>query len=387
MPTRFMKLSPICKKWSVSVMKTDNLVGPDPELFSYMTFKDLMDNPVEFEWVIEGMILKGDSNLIHAPGGVGKSMLALYLALYLAAHGTDPKNPFNTIFGRFPVPKARATLFIQAENSTAAMHQRIKAMTTGNPPLKNGLSRVFILSQYADTTITGKRFSDSEFCDSVVEFIKGIEEEVGTKIDLLIIDPLISYLDGNENDSVETRATLDGISRIASQAKCTPIVIHHANKTGKEYRGSTAINDWTRNRISLKQVEVTKPDTNKKTDSLIPKLKKTKLIEVTHEKCNNFEFFDSFLLEMGSDLNFRVAEKQLSEKDIKNCKQVVQVLKDLGAYAESQNALAKAYAEAFNISESTAKRNIKNTENAGYICKETTVKDGKKNCVYSLPKK
>ncbi len=365
-------------------MTRNKLPAHDRGSFSFMTFKEILENPVDQEWIIEGLIMKGDATLIHAPGGVGKSMLGLYIALHLAAHGTDPKNPLNTIFGRFPVPKARAFLITQAENSTAAMHHRSKAMTTGNPTLKNGLSRVFIFSQYGDTTITGKRFSDPEFCDFVVEYIKDIEKG-GVKIDLWIIDPLISYLDGNENDSVETRATLDGISRIASQAKCTPIVIHHANKSGKEYRGSTAINDWARNRISLTPVEETTPDTKQKTGSLIPKLKTTTLIKVTHEKCNNFEFFDSFLLEMGSDLNFRLVEKQLSEKDINNCDQVVQALKKLGGHAGSQNVLAKAHTDLFNSSAKTAKRHIKNAEQAGYICKQPTVKNGKETYVYSLP--
>ncbi len=367
-------------------MQKSNPPANDRDSFSCVTCKDILDKQIELEYIIEGLILKGDLNLIHAPGGLGKSMLALHIALHLAAHGTDPKNPLGTIFGRFPVPKARTSLFIQAENSTAAMNHRIQAMTTGNPTLKNGLSKVLVLSQYEDTTITGKRFSDPEFCNFVVEHIKEIEEG-GIKIDLLIIDPLISYLDGNENDSVQTRATLDGISRIAGQAKVTPVLIHHANKGGKEYRGSTAINDWTRNRISLTPVEGTKPVSKQKSESLIPKLKKSKLIKVTHEKCNNFELFDSFLLEMGSDLNFRLAEKQLSEKDIENCEQVVQVLKDLGGSAGSQNVLAKAYGEAVDSSEATAKRHIKDAEKAGYICKESTVKDGKETYVYSLRKK
>ena len=99
------------------------------------------------------------------------------------------------------------------------------------------------------------------------------------------------------------------------------------------------------------------------------------------------ESFDSFLLEMGSDLNFRLAEKQLSEKDIKNCDQVVQILKKLGGHADSQNALAKAYTDAFEVSDATAKRHINNAEQAGYICKESTTKDGKSTNEYSLPEK
>ncbi|HBT86907.1 AAA family ATPase [Desulfobacter sp.] len=357
----------------------------DRESFSYMTFKDILDNPVEQEWIIEDLIPKGDSTLIHAPGGVGKSMFGVNTVLSLAAHGTDPKNPLDTIFGRFPVPKSRATLFIQAENSPVAMYQRIHAMTTGNPTLKKGLSKVFILSQYKNPTITGECFSDPKFCTFVVKFIEDIEKREKVKIDLIIIDPLISYLDGNENDSVQTRATLDGISRIAIQAEVTPIVIHHANKLGNNYRGSTAINDWARNRISLKAEEGTKPDTDQKTGSLIPKLKKTKLVRVTHEKYNNFESFNSFLLEMGSDLNFRPVEEQLSEKDIETCKKVVQALEKLEGHAGSQNFLAKAYIDLFKGSAKTAKRHIENAEKAGYISKEATVKDGKETYVYSLP--
>jgi len=368
-------------------MTQNNPQAHDWESFSYITFKDLLDNPVKQEWIIESMIMKGDASIIHAPGGIGKSMLGIYIALHLAAaHGMDQENPLDAIFDRFPIPKPRSTLFIQAENGKGSLSTRISAMVGGNPAFKKDIGRVIALSQYDDTTITGKRFSDKEFCDFVVKYIRTIEEKEGIKIDLLIIDPLISYLDGSENDSVETRATLDGISRIASQAQCTPIVIHHANKTGQEYRGSTAINDWARNRISLKQVESTKPETKQKSKSPIPMLKTTKLIKVTHEKCNNFELFESFLLEMGSDLNFRLFEKQLSEKDLKNCEQVAQVLKDLGSYADSQNVLAKAYVEAFKSSDATAKRHIKNAEQAGYICKESTVKDGKKTYEYSLSK-
>lgn len=117
-------------------MQKSNPPAHDFESISCRTFKDILDNPVEQEWIIEGLIMKGDAILIHAPGGVGKSMLGLYIALHLAAHGMEPGNPLNMLFDLFPVPKPRATLFIQAENSTEAMYQRIQAMTTGNPTLK-----------------------------------------------------------------------------------------------------------------------------------------------------------------------------------------------------------------------------------------------------------
>lgn len=369
-------------------MTTEKKSSSSRESFSHISFQDLVKTPIEVEWIIEGMISKGDSTLIHAPGGVGKSMLALYISLFLASHGTVDQGTPGLVFDKFPVPKESCSLFIQAENSHAAMYSRITAMCKGDQTLENGLNRVFTLCKHEDTTITGERFSDKEFCDFLVGYISKLENEQGLKIDLLIIDPLISYHGGNENDSVESRTTLDGITEVCSKAKCTPILIHHARKAGGEYRGSTAINDWTRNRISLKQENRTKAIIGKNSRGKTELVRKpVNQIWVTHEKCNNFEMFESFLLEMGADLNFRLAEEHMKPKDAEICQKVVQALEGMGGHAESKNALAKAYKATFKVAEKTAKRHIEKAEERGFISKESTTRDGKETHEYSLPEK
>jgi len=357
------------------------------ESISCISFQDLVKTPIKLEWIIEGIISRGDATLIHAPGGVGKSMLALFISFFLASHGTGGEESTGLIFEKFPIPARRCTLFIQAENSKASMYTRIMAMCKGNPAFVNGLNRLFVLSQHGDdTTITGERFSDPNFCQFLVDYISKLEIEQGLKIDLLIIDPLISYHGGNENDAVETRATLDGISDVCSQAKCTPILIHHARKAGGQYRGSTAINDWARNRISLFEEQGIKIISGKNANGEVEQgEKKIKLIRVTHEKCNNFEMFDSFLLEMDSNLCFRLSEGQLKPKDAEDCKKVAKVLSDIGGHAESKNVLAKAYKEAFGDSISTAKRNVEKAAKNGTI-KEQPSTTGKQGAYeYSSP--
>lgn len=353
------------KYWPNKPINNTSIAGKRD--ISYLSFQEIYDNPVEIEPIVEGFIYKDDSTLIHAPGGVGKSMLAMYLALFLAAFNTNPEEPMDKIFDTFSVSKQRATLFIQAENSKTSMYTRITTMCIGIPALENRLNRLFVLSQYGDTTITGENFSDRAFCQYLVEKIIMIENERDLKIDLLIIDPLISYHGGNENDSVESRKTVDGITWVCSQAKCTPIVIHHGTKDGKNYRGSSAFFDWARSMISLKE----------EYGISVQDEKKVKLIRVTHEKCNNFQKFDSFLLEMDLNLNFKLAEGKLKSKDSDTCKNVAQVLAGIGGKADSKNTLAKAYKKKFGGSTSTAKRIVDKAAGNGFIRQETTMKDGK----------
>jgi RecA-family ATPase len=360
-------------------MPTDKNQQPDRESISYISFQDLVKTLIELKWIIQGMISKGDATLIHATGGVGKSMLALYISLFLASYWTGEQDQSGLIFEKFPVPERRYTLFIQAENSHVALYRRIKAMCRGNQTFVSGLDRLFVLSQYEDTTITGEQFSDKKFCQFLVGYIGKLEKEQGLKIDLLIIDPLISYHGGNENDAVETRLVLDGISTVAAQTKTTPMVIHHNRKNGDEVRGSSGISDWARNRISLKEETSTKTIISKNTEGkTITSKQNIKRIRVTHEKCNNFEMFEPFLLEMDSNLCFKLAEEKLKPKDTEICKNVAQVLSNMGGHAESKNILAKAYKDEFGGSVSTAKRSVEKAANNGDIKKQssTTGKQG-----------
>lgn len=59
---------------------------------------------------------------------------------------------------------------------------------------------------------------------------------------LIVVDSLVSFHDGDENDATETRAYMQGFRRLADMG-APVIVLHHSGKgeSSKEYRGSSDI--------------------------------------------------------------------------------------------------------------------------------------------------
>jgi len=325
---------------------------PSRQDITYISGTEVMANPKDIEWLIINMLSMNESILIHAKGGLGKSMFVLYLLLKLAS----PER--SRLFDNFIVPERRCSLIIGAENGSIATYQRLKKMCDGPGNLKDGLGNIFFLSKYGDTTITGEVFLDESFCNFLVEFIKKIEAEKEVKIDILVIDPLISFSGAkNENDAAEMRPSLDAMDSVCRQARCTPIIIHHDKKDGGDYRGSTAINDWARNRIRLKQENVNQVQNNGDVDNG-PKIMETDCIRIIHEKCNNFQMFHSFLVKMTDNLHFEKVSEQMSQADAEVVIAVSEALKDMGGHADSMNALADQYRELSGVGRTTARKHI-----------------------------
>ena len=360
------------KYWTASSVNSSTADRRD---MKFMSFEEIYHKKIEFDWIINGMILANDPILIHALGGVGKSMFVVYIAMVLAS--LDESEPLNTIWADFLIPRQRATLFIQSENGCAALHDRIHTICRHNPSFKSGLKNIFTLSTYDDTTASGLQFSEPAFRDDIVKRVKTLEQEIEKKIDVIVIDPMISFLEADENDAIQTRAALDNIKDVGIRLNATLIIIHHDKKDGSNYRGSTAINDFVRSRISLTQEWASENVLNQGDDGVIKEIeRKIPQIKVKHEKSNNFNPFESFTVRMGRNLQFRRISEQdnISPENQEKCNKVTQALKDMGGFAESMSALAKVYSDSEGLTPKTGARHINIAVKFGAIQKEAVQK-------------
>jgi hypothetical protein len=319
--------------------------GPRPPFLGgeIITLREIHDVPREYDTVVSGIVNAGEGAVFSAGGGVGKSTLVEQFAFEIAAAGPD-RPP---LLGRFRIPTPRSILLIQSENSRVTLHKRITRKCAGDPALSRGLDNIFILGSADDETcLFGAHFNDELFRAHLLEKIAEIQRKFRKKIEILIIDPFISFSGAeDENRNSEIREILDLVTSICRQAEVTPIIVHHAGKSG-EIRGASAIVDWARCHIHLTRA------------------KNGKDVRIECLKNNNNPRFEPFDIRLDPQtmLFFPVdAETYISERDresIENCRRVYLLLQRLGGEIKSQNRLGEAYAELHSVSKKTGNRHV-----------------------------
>ncbi|MFH0957070.1 MAG: AAA family ATPase [Pseudomonadota bacterium] len=185
----------------------------------------------------------GEHIIVAGAGGVGKSLLVLEWALYIAA-GENWLNILKT-------PRARKVHVMQWENSVReVMLDRAKRMKKGMQAKGidvSGISKRLSFNkrnQYFDLKLKGDH-------QKLLEAVKSSEAEV------IIYDCLSNMHSGNENDNSFMAGILDVIGNINATLGTSSLVVHHYNKpsndpnqpqvnTGYRLRGATRIRDWAR---------------------------------------------------------------------------------------------------------------------------------------------
>jgi len=314
------------------------------EDLSYVSLADIIEKDIQTRPIIEQVFNEKESLLLFGAGGVGKSLTALDLALFMGSLKPEDENK-PLLWDQFSVPFHRKSLFVQSENSFATTQDRIKLMCRGSPEYVFGFNCVFFPNRFNEIKVVGSLINKG-FREYIINLIKGAEQNTGEKIDILVIDPLISFCDCDENDNSRMRTNLDFLTEIENIANVTSIVIHHADKRKGDIRGATAIRDWARSVIKLNPHKVGNHEA----------------IVFTHMKNNSGKKFKTFTVYLDDCLKFnKVVKTKDAIKKLKQSKaeNVIKALEEMGGAAKSQVELISKYQEMFNIGTSTtAKRHI-----------------------------
>jgi hypothetical protein len=169
--------------------------------------------PPAVPWLAPPMLPRAALTVLYAPGGDGKSLIALALAAAIA-HGGELAGIEC---------EQGLTVYLDAENGAHEIHRRVH--TLGLPA-------------------SGVQVADASGLD-----LPGDMAEVGAVVrertpDLLVLDSFRSLTPGmDENDTRQTARALDPLRRLAHESRTSILLIHHSNKAGKDYRGASSIRD------------------------------------------------------------------------------------------------------------------------------------------------
>lgn len=315
--------------------------------------------------VISGLLDMKESLVVVATSGLGKSLLTNQIAFELAMErSTFGGIDFNRtgLFGKFAIPKQRRVLFLQSENSAGAVQRRFRKMLFEHKEYRTALKNIYYFNVNEEIRKTGE-FTDLAFMD---EIRQAIEQN---SIDVLIIDPLISYHGCDENDNAEMRRSLDKITELISSTGIAVIMVHHTGKNGDlTGRGATAIKDWSGTVVGLSKAE---DKFQKKNGELV--------IDVCVPKNRNYPEPQPFKIVRSKNLTFSlISEKDYSEQDAKDIAVVIEALKELGGKCDSANELKVAVMNKAKVQTTKAKELIEKARNAGEIVYYVSATDARK---------
>jgi hypothetical protein len=179
------------------------------------------------EWLLAPILKDGQSCMIWAAPAVGKSLLALSIGLAVAAGGG---------FGQWSAPGPRKVLLFDGELAMPTLVARIRdlsnAIVGGDMEAAESNLLVVARNDQADS-VEFPDIATPEGLDAVFKMAKGQGAE------LVIFDNLATLATvKDENSAAELTPILKGLLRFKAAGLAT-LVVHHANKGGSDFRGSS----------------------------------------------------------------------------------------------------------------------------------------------------
>ncbi len=188
------------------------------------------------EYIIEPFLQTRSATMIFAYRGVGKTWVALELALSVAQG--------RSFFG-YKVPKCRTVLYIDGEMAEVELQTRLKALCNELP------ENLFILCSESLWDIGEPLQINKAHSKERIKYLLRKMREDHIYPDLIIFDNLSCLTSGlDENDNTAQDSLLDLI-RMFKHSGIATVWIHHAGKDGTQ-RGASRREDILDTCIELK---------------------------------------------------------------------------------------------------------------------------------------
>ena len=209
------------------------LPAPVKSSYGAIVWSDLDKPGPEHEWLLKGLLTRGELSLTYGPSMSGKSFLALDMALSIA-RGLD----YGTVHeGRLKYHKATRTggVVYQAGEGGIGLKKRLRAYRQENMQQDSPLPFV-LLPQKVDL------FNKSGDTDPLIAEIHQWAGVFDIPLELVVVDTFATATPGaNENASEHMSVALDHCAKICRETRAHVMLVHHMNAAGERPRGHTSI--------------------------------------------------------------------------------------------------------------------------------------------------
>lgn len=173
-------------------------------------------------WVIPGIMLAGYTHMLAAPGGSGKSLFTLQLAIMLATG--EP-------WGEWKARKRKKTLLINVEDDLHEQRRRLSAARRVMEPEQAKLTGMIHLASDPDSIVVARADPNKKtvVATPIVGALRRYIE--ANDIGVLVVDPFAETFEGDENSNSEVKWAMKiWRDEIAKVTGCVVYLVHHITK-------------------------------------------------------------------------------------------------------------------------------------------------------------
>lgn len=204
--------------------------------------------PPPRQWHVEGLIPANQVTMLGGDGGVGKSLLALQLAI-------------ATAIGEQWIthhPKTGKTIYISAEDDRDEMHRRTSDIAASMGRSMGDLGDLVLRSLAGEDALLAVADSRQGTLQTT-PLLTELDQAMGDYgAGLLVLDTLADFHSGQENDRAVARQFIGILRGLALRHECTVLLLAHPSLTGinsgSGLSGSTAWNNSVRSRLYFERV-------------------------------------------------------------------------------------------------------------------------------------
>lgn len=203
------------------------------------------DPPAEPPVLIDGFLRAGELAVLGAPRGIGKSWLAMNLAVLLGRGD-------GFLAGALPVRRRTRVLIAQGEVDPWESSRRWR-MLTGEEGAPDGVAETF--EHWRLRTVKRRSATEEWVTASLDGRLEATVVEHGFEV--LVIDPWRVYFAGGENSNDEVEAALAELRALSLRTGLAVVILHHLGKSTEArepedlWRGASRLADWASTRVTL----------------------------------------------------------------------------------------------------------------------------------------
>jgi hypothetical protein len=196
-------------------------------------------------------LMRGDLTLLASPGGVGKSSIALAIAISIA---TGRPLLDKKIYGT-----ELSALYINAEDVREEMLRRLWGLCIEHKIQESDLDRLALLgaddSQVGLFSLLRSDKGASVVDDAGFNYLES--QIVKFRPAVVVLDPLVALCGGgNMNDNAAMSLVMRGLKNLAAKCDCAFLIVHHTRKGGdltmaEAIGGASAIVNFARRALML----------------------------------------------------------------------------------------------------------------------------------------